>query len=308
MPKQVSVEKTAQLNGHKGAIYAICQADLPMHVFTAGSDGIIARWDICNAISSGALAQVQAPVFSLFYEEETHLLFVGREDGGMHVLDTQSRKELKLIKNHSQGVFSIRKVGNFIYTVGGDGNMAIMDMEQLQTQKVLKISEKKLRGLYYDSDEKNIITAAADGFVRSVGYLDSQIKQAWFAHEGAANTIAKLPDGRLITGGRDARLKIWAKSEKDYTLNKDIAAHNYAIYQIKTYLEQGIFITASRDKTLKIWDMETMAVCKRINRVQDMGHKNSVNDFVFFPETSTLISVSDDAAIMVWNLQIEDKQ
>lgn len=301
-----TAEKYAQLNGHRGAVYAVVHADIPNHVFTAGSDGIIARWDIENSISSGALAQVQAPIFSLLYNDDSNTLLAGREDGGLHVIDTIAKKEIKLLKNHEKGVFSIIRAGNKIYTSGGDGTVAVIDSYTFQTRQVFKVSDKKVRGLYFSYKKDLLYTAAADGMIRAFFQDSSSPTVQWKAHDEAANTVCELSENIVITGGRDARLKIWDMSLGEPLLLENIPAHNYAIYQIQIHQELGIFITCSRDKTIKIWDLESMQVLKRIERVKLGGHKNSVNSFVFIPGVNKLVSVSDDASIMVWNIQIEN--
>lgn len=302
MTRTATAEKHTQLNGHVGAVYAVTPAGRPGEVFTAGSDGIIARWDIESGTSLGALAKIQAPVFSLLFHAETHTLWAGREDGGLHIIDTENRRELKLLKNHEKGVFSILAAGNRIYTSGGDGTVAAVDPATLETRQVTQLSDKKVRGLFYDTDTEELYAAAADGMLRVCTADLKTLLRQWPVHDEAANAIAMLPGHTLITGGRDARLKLWSL-DGEPTLKENIPAHNYAIYQIKVFAEQGIFITCSRDKTLKIWDITEHTVLYRISRSTAMGHRNSVNDFTYFPETGKLVSVSDDGTGMVWSIK-----
>lgn len=301
-----TAQKYVQLNGHQGAVYSITNADIPNHVFTAGSDGIIARWDIENGISSGALAQVQAPIFSLLYNEDSNILLAGREDGGLHVIDTIAKKEIKLIKNHEKGVFSIMRVGDRIYTSGGDGTVAIIDALTFYTKHVFKASYKKVRGLYFSENKELLYTASADGKIRAFSNDFSSPILEWMAHDEAANVMAELSANIIVTGGRDARLKVWDVGLPKPLLLENIPAHNYAIYQITVYRELGIFITCSRDKTIKIWDLETMQVIKRIERISHGSHKNSVNSFVFVNKLNKLVSVSDDSSIIVWEINIQN--
>jgi len=304
-----TAEKYAQMNGHQGAVYAVSPADITNHVYTAGSDGIIARWDIENSTSSGALAQVQAPIFSLLYCHGNKTVWAGREDGGLHVIDTVLKKESKLFKNHDKGVFSIIESNDKIYTSGGDGTVAVTDIDSLKTIQLFKVSDQKVRGLYYSESAALLYTASADGMVRGFSdvFSSPRLVMEWHAHQEAANTIVQLSDDVLMTGGRDARLKLWDISLGTPLLLEDIPAHNYAIYQIQVWKELGIFITCSRDKTIKIWDLETLQVLKRINRVDTRGHKNSVNSFIYLKENGKLVSVGDDAAVMVWDLKLKSE-
>lgn len=301
MSPSIHVEKYLQLGGHVGAVYAVTPAEEPGQVFTAGSDGIIARWDIRAGTSLGAVARVQGPVFSLYFQKEAHTLWVGRDDGSLHVIDTVNRQERKLFKNHEKGLFAIVEAKGSVYTSGGDGTVALLDARHLATMRVVPVSGHKVRGLHVNAHTGHVFTASADGMLREFSADLKTLRRQWHAHEEAANTLAALPGGKIISGGRDARLKVWNLLDVPEQ-EQNIAAHNYAVYRIRVFAELGIFLTASRDKTLKIWDLKTFTVLNRISRVNTGGHRNSVNDFVFFPDTGELVSVGDDGVVMVWKV------
>ncbi len=294
----IRAEKYHQFSGHTGAVYAVCGSDRVDVFFTAGSDGIIARWNWKTGKSEGAVARVQAPVFSLFYDIETGYLFAGREDGSVHVLDVKANREVKWMQNHAKGVFDIRANAAYIFFSGGDGKVSVVDRFSLETLRILHVADQKIRSVFIEPENKNLLAASADGMIRQFSMADFNRKNEWYAHEGAANAMAFLPGGRLISGGRDARLKIWDNGE----VFLDIPAHNYAVYQIGLFPESDLMITCSRDKTLKLWNPESFEVLLRISRQTTDGHKNSVNRFLFLEEETKLISVSDDSMVMVWDI------
>ncbi len=55
--------------------------------------------------------------------------------------------------------------------------------------------------------------------------------------------------------------------------------------------------SASRDKTLKIWDVKSGKCIVTL-----VGHDNWVTGLVFHPNGRFLLSVSDDKSIRVWDL------
>lgn len=294
----VVAERICLFTGHQGAVYALCPSADESSFFTAGSDGYVAHWNWKGNRSEGALAKIQAPVFSLFFDGETGFIFAGREDGGVHVLDVRAGKEIKWIQNHTKGIFDIRAFGNHIFFSGGDGKLTVLDRSSLHTLQIIAVSAQKVRSVLVHDSEDSLLTASADGFVRQFSLTDFHLQKQWAAHEGAANTLELLPRGRLISGGRDARLNVWEKE----TLHLSIPAHNYAIYQIGFYPQSNRLITCSRDKTIKIWNPETFEVDCRIGRPNGEGHKNSVNRFLFLEKEQKMISVSDDTTVMVWQI------
>jgi len=60
----------------------------------------------------------------------------------------------------------------------------------------------------------------------------------------------------------------------------------------------GLFAaTASRDKSIKLWDSKTGSCIKTL-----VGHDNWVHSLIFHPSSPYLLSASDDGTIRVWDL------
>ena len=60
--------------------------------------------------------------------------------------------------------------------------------------------------------------------------------------------------------------------------------------------------TASRDKTMKIWDANNFKLLKVIDTVRNGGHINSVNTLRWSKYNNWLISGSDDRSIIIWEI------
>jgi WD40 repeat protein len=95
-------------------------------------------------------------------------------------------------------------------------------------------------------------------------------------------------------------LNIWQVGS--YEIIKSIPAHNWAIYDIAYSPNSNLFATASRDKTLKIWDSKTFQLLKVINKEKYDGHLNSVNKLIWSTYNNYLISAGDDRSIIIWDI------
>ena len=131
------------------------------------------------------------------------------------------------------------------------------------------------------------------------------MRYAFKAHDNSVFTLKYSPDYRfLLSGSRDARLKSWNVWE-NYSLEKKIVAHIYAINHIEYSPDGQYFATASMDKSIKIWDAERLKLLKVIDRARHAGHGTSVNRLLWSAHQNTLLSASDDRRISVWQLSEE---
>jgi WD40 repeat protein len=87
-------------------------------------------------------------------------------------------------------------------------------------------------------------------------------------------------------------------------LLKKIPAHNFAIYRLLSLKTDTLFASASRDKTIKLWDAEFRPLM-RINQEQFNGHTHSVNALYWNEELNLLVSAGDDRRILAWKLEMD---
>ena len=124
------------------------------------------------------------------------------------------------------------------------------------------------------------------------------------AHKLSVFTVQYSPDQRyLISGSRDAHLKIW-DTKKDYELQESIVAHMFAIKPFGFLaLIANIFVTCSMDKSIKVWDAETFQLLKVIDKARHAGHGTSINKVLWTNFNNLLLSASDDRSISTWDIK-----
>ena len=105
----------------------------------------------------------------------------------------------------------------------------------------------------------------------------------------------------LITGGKDAMLKVW-NTDVNYQHLLTIPAHNWALYSIIFSSDNQYMITASRDKTIKIWDANTLDLLERIDYKSHKAHTHSINCLYWPQGKDYFISGGDDKKIMAWKI------
>jgi WD40 repeat protein len=146
-----------------------------------------------------------------------------------------------------------------------------------------------------------LAVGASDNFIR---IYDEKLgmKLEWAAHSNSVFTLRYTPDQRfLISGSRDARLKVWDVAS-GYKQVEEIVAHMYAINHLDFSPDGKHFVTCSMDKSIKVWDLQALKLLKVIDRARHAGHGTSVNKVLWTSHQNQLVSGSDDRKISVWQL------
>jgi WD40 repeat protein len=242
-------------------------------------------------------------IFSLCPLWDLGILVVGDLDGGVRWIDLNHPEKTKNILHHRKGTYGIINIENNIFTIGGDGVLTRWNKHLQRAEESIHISKQALRSIDYCPLKNEIAVGSSDG---NVYLFDSALNnqgKTWQAHTNSVFCVRYSPhkDARyLLTGGRDAMLNIWQPSEKGYNLISSQAAHLSTINDLVFNSSGQYFATASRDKTIKIWETNTWKLLKVINNTRNGGHLNSVNRLLWLEDV--LISVSDDRSIIQWEI------
>jgi WD40 repeat protein len=303
MPK-IKTQKVAQLTGHKAAIFALSAGESPRYFLSAAGDGWVVRWDLDDPETGRLLAQVENQAFALGYLPGSHRAVVGNMNGGLHWVNLAQPEQTKNIAHHKKGVFDILPLGDQVLTVGGDGLLTRWDAAAARSLESYQLSNQSLRCLAYSPSRHEIAVGASDNGIYLLDADSLELKQRLpHAHDNSVFALCYTADGQtLLSGGRDAMLKAWALAGDAPRLLNEQAAHWYTINSIVLHPEGQLFATASRDRTIKIWDARTFKLLKVLDTIRDGCHINSVNRLLWTDYQGYLISASDDRSMMVWEV------
>ena len=295
---KLKVEKKFALQGHKGSVYDLLQSG-EHSFYSAGSDQLVVQWNAEVEEDGIVIAHAADSIYSIHVVKESNHLLIGQGSGGVHVVDLNDQKEIKLIQLHAAPVFRISSFENypFIFSLGGDGILQILNKEYILL-KTVSLSSEKLRCIAYDEANHRILVGSGEGVIYVLNAETFAIDERLNAHQEGfgVNAICFSPSGEtFLTGSRDAHLNIY--NTKDLQLIQSLPAHRAAVYDIQFHHSGKYFATASRDKTVKIWDADTLEVQVRIDKENYDGHSYSVNRCIWMNDL--LISSGDDRTIIV---------
>lgn len=290
-------KKQIEIVGHAGAVYT-CKYDQHF-IYTGSADTYLTRWLPKEGLQDKFAIKMNHPVYAMEMINNRYLA-VGLSNGSLHLFDLELRQEIKHFTQHIKAIFSItvnEKMGQ-LYVGDADGNISIWDISTFELLIYLPLDCGKIRNIRIGEDGHLFVISCQDGTARIFETEGFNEIITIDAHKEGA-TIAQfhpLNSELLLTGGKDALLNVW--NWQTGILKKSIPAHNYVIYDL-IFIENGLqFVTASRDKTIKVWNSTDFTVLQRLD-FKAGGHRHSVNSLEKLSETS-FASTSDDKKLIVW--------
>jgi WD40 repeat protein len=298
------VSKLHTFLGHKDAVYTLEPLDEQLTFFSGSGDGMVVKWDFNEPDQGHLVANMQNSVYALQSIPEKNLLVVGHNFEGIHVINLNQNKEVGSLVLDQSAIFDIKYLNGVLLVSCGSGIVYVVDLEKLRIVKLLQHSEKSARCISVNSTIGEFAVGYSDNTIRIFDVNNFQVHHQLLGHTNSVFTLAYHPKRPLlVSGSRDAHLKIWDLNE-NYKLTKSIAAHMYAINHIE-FSPNGLhFVTCSMDKSIKVWDAHQIKLLKVIDKTRYASHGTSVNKLYWSRYNNQLVSCSDDRTITVWDLNI----
>jgi WD40 repeat protein len=299
----IQVSKLHAFTGHNDCVYTLAPSVSDSVFFSGGGDGMVVKWDLTQPNQGELIARLPNSVYALHHDKKSNLLIAGHNYEGIHLLDWQLKQEVGSLKLTSAAIFDIVTTEDDILVATGEGMIIIVDRNDLRIKMKLAPSEKNARVLAINPKVGEVAVGFSDNFIRVFSLRDYKLKYEFKAHENSVFALSYTPDNNfLISGSRDAHLKLWAVNSAYRQVN-EVAAHLFAINHLTFSPSGEYFATASMDKSIKVWLASEMKLLKVIDKARHAGHGTSVNKLLWTNHQNQLISASDDRSISVWDVR-----
>jgi WD40 repeat protein len=298
----ITVSKVHTLTGHRDGVFCLQRVSIEQLFVSAAGDGMIVLWDLENPEAGVLIAKLPNSIYAIHHHPLTDTLIAGHNYDGIHILDWKNKKELGSLQMTKAAIFDVQSSGKKAYVAAGDGTVTKLDIDTLTIEQRAGITDKNARTIAISEKRGELAVGYSDNFIRVFDLDSLELKKEWRAHENSVFTLRYTPDENyLISGSRDARLKVWDVAA-NFVKSGEVVAHMYAINHLEFSPDGKHFVTCSMDKSIKVWDAEALKLLKVIDRARHAGHGTSVNKLLWTTYKDQLVSASDDRTLSVWNI------
>lgn len=173
-----------------------------------------------------------------------------------------------------------------------EGAVRILDLEKRIQEFKHSRRDWTVNSVAFSKSGERLIIGGNEGVVQ---LLDCKSKRCLQFHASSKRIFAVtfLPDEeRFAAAGGDGVIRIWPQSEY-----KTLEGHTDMIYSIATSQRGKKLYSGSRDKTIKIWSLDSYSCLTTLK-----GHTGPVHSITLATDDTRLVSGSGDKTIKVWHL------
>lgn len=194
--------------------------------------------------------------------------------------------------------------GHTLVSGGADSTIKIWHVKALDLIDILHKHNGMVRCVAFTPDGRMLATGGDDRKIMFWDLMQRQVKITLCLDDTAAHALAFSPDGRTLITGSYRKIKVWRISGledpviSEPQLLHSFTGHSHIVRSLTVTGDGKILVSGSRDKTIKIWNLETGELIHTLT-----GHMDGVYTIALSPDGQILASGSVDKTIKLWHLQ-----
>jgi len=261
-----SFRQTRVLKGHAGAVYALDYWTDSSLLASAGWDGKVKVWDLGSGGRSLTF-DAGAKQFAVAFAPEPSLKYLASagEDGVVRIWNLGTRELAKSKLDHPGGDPARAAVRSLSYAPSGSGEFVSAGYDGkirfYRTSGAVEAKDaygRKALRVAYSPDGLRVVTAGSDAELGAAKVWDvrSGTSRLLSGHRDYVVSASWSADSRRIVtggGGRDKSVNLWDADSGRLLAN--FAGHQEDVEAVAFFPGGTRLISASEDKTIKVWDI-----------------------------------------------------
>jgi WD40 repeat protein/serine/threonine protein kinase len=266
----------------------------------------ITIWDATTGAEIRTLKGHKAAVLSLAFSPDGRRIISGSMDKLVKVWNVNSGEEIMTLEGHKAGKgvadVDLSTGGKRIISIDYDGAIKVWDADD--GKELLTINTSLGKGEYGRSvavspDGKRIVAGTKSKEVYEWDAATGEQLRTFRVQDQSVLFVEYSPDGRQIAlGCSGGMIKIVdTETEKETILTEGKGWGRSLVTSLAFSPDGKRLISASMDKTIKIWDVSRGEVIHNCN-----GHEDSIWSAAVSPDGKYIVSGSGDGTVRIWNI------
>ena len=254
----------------------------------------------------------------------------GSLDTTVRLWDVDSADCLKILSGHVDGVTGVAMAadGNTVASSGRDGLIILWNVATGQARATLRGHRGWVRGIALSPDGLTLLSCGSDATVRLWRVADGTPLAVHNSCGGDTLAVAFAPDGRCAAYGtvdRAVRLCRLSESSDGIEVVATLEGHNGVVRALAFSPDGATLASGGSDTTVLIWSLahwtsggggsisitgvepacqvDGAVTVKTLPRpLRLSGHSDCVTGLSYSPDSSEVVSSSDDKTVRVWSV------
>lgn len=268
------------------------------YIASASADNIIRIWDAAKGVLIKKLEGHTDVATNVVFSGDGSMLASTSEDYTIRIWDTATWECKQCLKGHQRFVLSAAFSPDNLILVSGslDNTIRLWELEEGQCVGVLKGHFDRVNSVLFHQEGNLAVSSSDDTTVRIWELWGTEPKNKPLKEVPVFRDSYISSDKTLSAERVDSRT-ICVRDKKSGTILHKGEGHTDEVWCIAFSPNDKYIASASLDKTIRIWDANTLE-CIHILK----GHTTAVMNVSFSPDSKYVVSTSPDNTIRVWEV------
>lgn len=194
--------------------------------------------------------------------------------------------------------------GQTLVSAGADSTIKMWHLGAKELIDIMHKHNGMVRCVAFMPDGSIFATSGDDRKIYFWDIINREVKMTLSLDDTVAHSFIFSQNGKTLVTGSYRKIKVWRIAAKkeisclDVKLQHCLIGHSHIISSLALSKDAKILVSASRDKTIKIWNLKTGELLNTLK-----GHKDGVYAVALSKDEQIIASGSADKTIKLWHLE-----